>query len=194
MYRYILLHRQQYRCAWCIPFHRRLYRYGRAGCIHLRRLQYRVDLQGVPILFQLLSIFFNAGLNGIRSVYELKCRCREQFCSAGIRGPRPTPECPGNGLRCGFLKCRWLCRLCLHHTRGRLGNPLLSQGASISSYLPPFFKSPVFLDERKSFCNGGFIKGILRGVRCTKSLRVLFLHRRPPQVGSYALSPLFCTG
>ncbi len=26
---------------------------------------------------------------------------------------------------------------------------------------------------------GGFIKGILRGVRCTKSLRVLFLHRRP---------------
>jgi hypothetical protein len=28
--------------------------------------------------------------------------------------------------------------------------------------------------------NGGFIKVILRGVRCTKSLRVLFLHRRPP--------------
>ncbi len=27
---------------------------------------------------------------------------------------------------------------------------------------------------------GGFIKGILRGVRCTKSLRVLILHRRPP--------------
>ncbi len=27
---------------------------------------------------------------------------------------------------------------------------------------------------------GGFIKGILREVRCTKSLRVLFLHRRPP--------------
>jgi hypothetical protein len=27
---------------------------------------------------------------------------------------------------------------------------------------------------------GGFIKGILRGVRCTKSLRVFFLHRRPP--------------
>ncbi len=27
---------------------------------------------------------------------------------------------------------------------------------------------------------GGFTKGILRGVRCTKSLRVLFLHRRPP--------------
>ncbi len=24
------------------------------------------------------------------------------------------------------------------------------------------------------------MKGILRGVRCTKSLRVLFLHRRPP--------------
>ncbi len=28
--------------------------------------------------------------------------------------------------------------------------------------------------------NDGFIKGILRGVRCTKSLRVLFLHRRLP--------------
>jgi hypothetical protein len=28
--------------------------------------------------------------------------------------------------------------------------------------------------------NGGFIKGILRGDRCTDSLRVLFLHRRPP--------------
>ncbi len=27
---------------------------------------------------------------------------------------------------------------------------------------------------------GGFIKGILRGIRCTKSLRVHFLHRRPP--------------
>ena len=27
---------------------------------------------------------------------------------------------------------------------------------------------------------GGFIKGLLRGVRCTKSLRVLFLLRRPP--------------
>ncbi len=27
---------------------------------------------------------------------------------------------------------------------------------------------------------GGFIKGILRGVRCTKSFRVLFLHRGPP--------------
>jgi hypothetical protein len=26
----------------------------------------------------------------------------------------------------------------------------------------------------------GFIEGILRWVRCTKSLRVLFLHRRPP--------------
>ncbi len=27
---------------------------------------------------------------------------------------------------------------------------------------------------------GRFIKGILRGVRCTKSLKVLFLYRRPP--------------
>jgi hypothetical protein len=38
------------------------------------------------------------------------------------------------------------------------------------------FKSP--LSYPSSY--GGFIKGILRGVRCTKSLRVLFLHRRPP--------------
>ncbi len=33
-------------------------------------------------------------------------------------------------------------------------------------------------ERRKTY--GGFIKGMLRGVRCTKSLRVLFLHRRPP--------------
>ncbi len=37
---------------------------------------------------------------------------------------------------------------------------------------------PVLFPQVISF--GGFIKGILRGVRCTKSLRVLFLHRRPP--------------
>jgi hypothetical protein len=35
---------------------------------------------------------------------------------------------------------------------------------------------------------GGFIKGILRGVRCTKSLRVLFLHRRPPSWTTLVLS------
>ncbi len=37
------------------------------------------------------------------------------------------------------------------------------------------------LNSCQSFVSisGGFIKGILRGVRCTKSLRVLFLHRRP---------------
>ncbi len=34
---------------------------------------------------------------------------------------------------------------------------------------------------------GGFIKGILRGVRCTKSLRVLFLHRRPPSWNTLVL-------
>ncbi len=28
--------------------------------------------------------------------------------------------------------------------------------------------------------NTGFIRGILRGVRYAKSLRALFLHRRPP--------------
>jgi hypothetical protein len=33
---------------------------------------------------------------------------------------------------------------------------------------------------RGKYTVGGVIKGILRGVRCTKSLRVLFLHRRPP--------------
>jgi hypothetical protein len=40
----------------------------------------------------------------------------------------------------------------------------------------------VYTDENLQYKNyiGGFIKGILRGVRCTKSLRVLFLHRRPP--------------
>jgi hypothetical protein len=38
---------------------------------------------------------------------------------------------------------------------------------------------PVFLCGEIKYC-GGFIKGILRGVRCTKSLRVLFLPRRPP--------------
>ncbi len=36
------------------------------------------------------------------------------------------------------------------------------------------------IDLGSSFTIGGFIKGILRWVRCTKSLRVLFLHRRPP--------------
>jgi hypothetical protein len=34
---------------------------------------------------------------------------------------------------------------------------------------------------------GGLIKGILRGVRCTKSLRVLFLHRRPPSWSTLVL-------
>ncbi len=34
--------------------------------------------------------------------------------------------------------------------------------------------------HRIAHAYGGFIKGILRGVRCSKSLRVLFLHRRPP--------------
>ncbi len=34
---------------------------------------------------------------------------------------------------------------------------------------------------------GGFIKGVLRGVRCTKSLRALFLHRRPPSWATLVL-------
>ncbi len=38
--------------------------------------------------------------------------------------------------------------------------------------------SSLLFHQKYSHC--GFIKGILRGVRCTKSLRVLFLHRRPP--------------
>ncbi len=50
---------------------------------------------------------------------------------------------------------------------------------------------------------GGFIKGILRGVRCTKSLRVLFLHRRPPSWTTLVLysravfifnEPAYCLG
>ncbi len=36
------------------------------------------------------------------------------------------------------------------------------------------------LMQNKYATYGGFIKGILRGVRCTKSLRVLFLHDSPP--------------
>ncbi len=43
-------------------------------------------------------------------------------------------------------------------------------------FLPVFLTLPVWMRE----LIGGFIKGILRGVRCTKSFRVLFLHRRPP--------------
>ncbi len=50
--------------------------------------------------------------------------------------------------------------------RRRLGNAV----KKINSYIPHI--------QLHAF--GGFIKGILRGVRCTKSLRVLFLHRRPP--------------
>ncbi len=41
--------------------------------------------------------------------------------------------------------------------------------------------------ERTCDTFGGFIKGILRGVRCTKSLRVLFLHRRPPSWNTLVL-------
>ncbi len=33
----------------------------------------------------------------------------------------------------------------------------------------------------------GFIEGILRWVRCTKSLRVLFLHRWPPSWNTLVL-------
>ncbi len=40
----------------------------------------------------------------------------------------------------------------------------------------PVGQAHLYKDE----ISGGFIKGILRGVRCTNSLRVLFLHRRPP--------------
>ncbi len=36
------------------------------------------------------------------------------------------------------------------------------------------------MSRRGSELFGGFIKGIIRGVRCAKSLIVLFLHRRPP--------------
>jgi hypothetical protein len=44
--------------------------------------------------------------------------------------------------------------------------------------IPGLLKS-LKIPSRKSQYYDGFIKGILRGVRCTKSLRVLFLHRRP---------------
>jgi hypothetical protein len=42
------------------------------------------------------------------------------------------------------------------------------------------WRTKFYDDERMEITYGGFIKGILRGVRCTKSLRVLFLNRRPP--------------
>jgi hypothetical protein len=42
------------------------------------------------------------------------------------------------------------------------------------------YKVVVCAPAERADTYGGFIKGILRGVRCTKSLRVLFLHRRPP--------------
>ncbi len=38
--------------------------------------------------------------------------------------------------------------------------------------------TPISLYRHPAVSNDGFIEGILRGVRCTKSLRVLFLHRR----------------
>ncbi len=49
----------------------------------------------------------------------------------------------------------------------------VSQSFNYTSYLfyKKFFKSEM---------NTGFIRGILRGVRYAKSLRVLFLHRRSP--------------
>jgi hypothetical protein len=47
------------------------------------------------------------------------------------------------------------------------------KGAVLGQFSTPF-------GSVTSTTSGGFIKGILRGVRCTKSLRVLFLHRRTP--------------
>jgi hypothetical protein len=44
--------------------------------------------------------------------------------------------------------------------------------------VPKFTRSEGLTGQAHSY--GGFIKGILRGVRCTKSLRVLYLHRCPP--------------
>jgi hypothetical protein len=52
--------------------------------------------------------------------------------------------------------------LCVHHLMEVGGRAVSGWGGSVTAYI------------------GGFIKGILRGVRRTKSLRVLFLHRRPP--------------
>jgi hypothetical protein len=57
-------------------------------------------------------------------------------------------------------------------------NSLIGFAAYSHAERPAHFSLSFIL--KHSNPHGGFIKGILRGVRCTKSLRVLFLHRRPP--------------
>jgi hypothetical protein len=100
--------------------------------------------------------------------------------------------------RCQGINSASLCSLA-----GRYDNPIPSQCLAPIEFLkipaqsielfteeqafPPLHDLPDFCPHPPSDSNlvrrhknGGFIKGILRGVRCTKLLRVLFLHRRPP--------------
>ncbi len=62
------------------------------------------------------------------------------------------------------------------HLRKRI-SPLENTAAASESRIGT---REVGTSSELKFTYGGFIKGILGGVRCTKSLRVLFLHRRPP--------------
>jgi hypothetical protein len=71
--------------------------------------------------------------------------------------------------RCKQNFSPYLCSNVVYHTHFYFN--ILSLAAKIS---------PRWLHSHKHRTCSGFIKGILRGVRCTKSLRVLFLHRQPP--------------
>jgi hypothetical protein len=58
---------------------------------------------------------------------------------------------------------------------------LCSLAGRYENPIPPRCLAPIdFLKIPALATYTGFIRGILRGVRCTKSLRVLFLHRRSP--------------
>ncbi len=61
----------------------------------------------------------------------------------------------------------------------RIGTPTLPHPQA-KAPPPLWFRAWVHACGTREQTLGGFIKCILRGVRCTKSLRVLFLHRRPP--------------
>ncbi len=73
--------------------------------------------------------------------------------------------------------------LCVADGRGRAWSRIIKLQENLALYISSILSRRRRCTQNKQLrCNsyGGFIKGILRGVRCTKSLRVLFLHRRPP--------------
>ncbi len=90
---------------------------------------------------------------------------------------------PSKGLHNQVVKNRctllYLYLWPLLHGNRRTGKPTRGLGGEgmVQLYLT---QSGGFFVLGFNLTHGGFIKGILRGVRCTKSLRVLFLHRRPP--------------